>query len=149
MYFVTITIIQVASLTSLAQLLPPRSPTPVIRCRTALCAELLLPDGVRFSCCSPIASICFNCCSSFASASAAAPRLRLLQVLLAACVCFNCCSPIVPALTAAALLPDCLHPLVAPAVLAASPCPSPLFSNILRRVPRYSKLKYEGCASLV
>jgi len=42
--------------------------------RTALCAELqlLLPDRVRFSCCSPIAS-----------ASAAAPHLRPLQLATA------------------------------------------------------------------
>ena len=45
--------------------------------------RLLLPDCVRFSCCSPIASIHFNCCSPFASASAAAHCLRQLRLLLA------------------------------------------------------------------
>ena len=51
---------------SLAQLLPPHSPC--------------FPDCVRFRCCSPIASV-----------SAAAPRLRPLQLLLPDWVC---CSPI-------------------------------------------------------
>ena len=76
------------------------SPTRVIRRRTALCAELLLPDCVRFSCCSPqdCRSIRFNCCSPFASASAAAPRLRSLQLLLPD---FNCSPPPPP--------PDCVH----------------------------------------
>ena len=60
----TVKIIQVAELASLAQLLPPRSPIPcVIRRRTALCADCR-----------------------------AAPRLRPLQLLLAACVRFSCCS---------------------------------------------------------
>ena len=48
-----------------------------------LCALQLLPDCVRFGCCSPIAS-----------ASTAAPRLRLLQLLLPDCARFNCCFPI-------------------------------------------------------
>ena len=89
--------------------------------------QLLLPDCVRFSCCSPIAS-----------ASAAAPRLRPHQLLLAVCVrfsccsliadgpfqllldcvCFNCCCPIASASAASPrlrplqlLLPDCIHRL--------------------------------------
>ena len=67
------------------------------------------PDCVRFGCCSPIASlqlllpdcIRFSCCSLLTSASAAAPRLRLLQLLLSDCVCFSCCSPIVSGSNAA------------------------------------------------
>ena len=107
--------IQVASLASLAQRLPPHSPTRVIRHRTALCAELLLPDCVRSSCCSPIALIRFKllflvsvrfscCCSPLASASAAlSPRFQQLPD----CVRFNCCSPIASSSTAAPQL----HPL--------------------------------------
>ena len=80
-----------------------------------LLSELLLPDFVRFSCCSPIASICFNCCSLFASASAAARHLCLLQLLLPNCVRFNCYSPIASVSTAPRLrqlqllLPDCVR----------------------------------------
>ena len=155
--------IQVASLASLAQLLPPHSATRVIRRQTALCAELLLPDWVRFCCCSPIASICFNCyfqlllpdcirfrcCSLIVSASAAAHRLHPLQLLLPDCIRFNCSRLRQLRL----LLPDCdrfnccspiasalttaprLYPLVAPAVLEnSSPCPGPMLSNILHRV---------------
>ena len=109
-------IVQVASLASLAQLLPSRSPTWVIRCRIALCAELLLPARlhrsvstaccwapglhllqvllaacVRFSCCSRLRPL--QLCSPMASASSAAPRLRPLQLLLPNCVRFGCCSP--------------------------------------------------------
>ena len=82
-----IIIIQVAELASLAHLLPPCSPTCVIRHRTAL---------RQSCCCSPIALIRFNCCSPFASASAAARHLCLLQLLLPDCVRFNC-SPIASA----------------------------------------------------
>ena len=111
--------IQVGSLASLAQLLPPHSPTRVIRRQTALCAELLLPDWVRFCCCSPIASICFNCCfqlllpdcirfscCSLTASASTAPD----------CVSFGCCSPIATASATAPrlrplrlLLPDCIH----------------------------------------
>ena len=119
--------LQVASLSSLAQLLPPHSPTRVIRPRTALCAELLLLDGIRFSCCSPIASIRFNCCSPLANCcspfAAAArclcplqllpdcvrfncSRLCALQLLLPNYVRFSCCSPIASASTAAS---DCVR----------------------------------------
>ena len=116
-------IIQVASLASLAQLLPPRSPTWVIRRRTALCAELLLPVCVRFSCCSPIALIRFNCCSPFASTSAAALRLRPLQLLLHDYVRFNC-SPIASASTAAPRLHSLQLLLRSPIAFAcdSSPC---------------------------
>ena len=106
---------------------PPRSPTWVIRHRTALCAELLLPncidplqtavprfcllqlllpDCVRFSCCSPLASastalprfqqlpdcIRFGFFSPIASASTVAPWLRPLQLQLPDCIRFDCCS---------------------------------------------------------
>ena len=54
-------------------------------------SELLLPDCVRFSCCSPIASIRFNCCSPFESASVAARHLCLSFSCY--CVHYNC-SPI-------------------------------------------------------
>ena len=90
--------------------------------------QLLLPDCVRFSCCSPLAS-----------ASAAAPRLRPLEPSAAAPGprLLNCCSPIILR-PLRLLLPDCvrfnccssrlrplrllhaprLHPLVPPAVPA-------------------------------
>ena len=145
-------------------------------------SELLLPDCVRFSCCSPIALIRFNCCSPFASASAAARHLCLLQLLLPDCVRFNC-SPIASASAVAPRLrppqvqlllrlhlqlPDCvrfgccspiasastaaprLHPLNACSLTSSGrfqPMP-----NVLERSPRssrFSKLKYEGRASLV
>ena len=104
--------------------------------RTALCAELLLPDCVHFSCCSPdcirspIASASaaapqFSCCSPdfirspivrFSCCSpiqpiASALRLRPLWVLLPDCTRFNCCSPIATAAPRLhplqLLLPDC------------------------------------------
>ena len=83
-------------LASLTQLLPPHSPVWVIQRQTALCAELLLPDCVRFSSCSSAPDEI-----AARSTSTAAPRLHQLQLLLAACVRFNCCSPIVSALAAA------------------------------------------------
>ena len=104
------------------------------------------PNCVRFSCCSPIAStpaatrslhplqlllpdcVHFSYCSPLASTSAVAPRLRPLQ-LLPDCVRFNCCFPIAPL-----------------RLLLSSPCP--MFLNILQS-SRFSKLKYEGHASLV
>ena len=97
-----------------------------------------------------------NCCSPFLSTSAAARRLRPLQLLLAACIRFNCSSPILTAprlhplllpdcirfnccsLIASAstaaprlhrlrlLLPDCIDPLVASPVLKDS-SPCPMF----------------------
>ena len=100
--------------------------SPLVR----LCAELLLPNCIRFSCCfqrdyiDPLqlllaACVRFSCCSRLrlfqllpicvrfgcsspiASASAAAPRLCPLQLLLPDCVHFGCCSPIVSASAAA------------------------------------------------
>ena len=92
-------------------------------------SELLLPDCVRFSCCSPIASIRFDCCSPFASASAAARHLCLLQLLLPDCVCFNC-SPFASASAAARhlcllqlLLPDCVCFNCSPIVSASAVAP--------------------------
>ena len=66
---------------------------------------LLLPDGVRFSCCSPIA-LHFNCCSPIESTSAATRCLRLVQLQLLDCICFGCCPPIAFALL---LLLDCVR----------------------------------------
>ena len=115
--------IQVAELASLAQLLPPCSPTV---CNPA-------PDSSLKSCFSPIAS-----------ASAAARRLCPLQLLLAArsrplrlllpdCVRLNCCSP-------DCVRFDCCSPIA---------YPGPMFSNILRGVRgSVNKLKYKGRASL-
>ena len=66
----------------------------------------LLPDCVRFSYCSPIAStstllpngVRFVCCFPIASAST---LLRPLHLLLPDCIRFNCCSPIASASAAA------------------------------------------------
>ena len=151
--------VQVALLASLAQLLPPRSPTvnnPVPDSRAAapqlrLLAsrlrplQLLLaacvclpPDCVRFSCCSPLASASslrisrcsraqlhhFNCCSPFVSASSCAPRLGPPQLLLHArrlrplqlLLRIASASATAPRLgPLRLLLPDCMHPLAAPA----------------------------------
>ena len=84
--------IQVASL---AQLLPP--PSPTVRnpapdsslCRLQSCSPIASasaaapgPDcGIRFNCCSPFASAS-SCCSPIAPASSAACRLHPLQLLL-------------------------------------------------------------------
>ena len=116
-------IVQVAELASLAQLLPLCSPTCVIRHRTAL----------RQSCCSPIAST-----------SAAARHLCLLQLLLPDCVRFNCST-----IASASAVAPRLHPLNACSLTCSGrfqPMP-----NVLERSPRssrFSKLKYEGRASL-
>ena len=68
-----------------------------------LCAELLLPD-----CHGPLQlllpishlllpdCVCFSFCSQIVSTSAAAPRLRLLQVLLPDCVHFRCLAKFQP-----------------------------------------------------
>ena len=117
--------IQVASL---AQLRPPRLPTPApdsSLCRAAaprLCPlRLLLPDCIdplqtavpRFRPLQLLLPDCvhFSCCSLLASASAALPRFQQLPD----CVRFGCCSPIASSSTAAPrlhplrlLLPDCI-----------------------------------------
>ena len=64
-------------------------------------ASTLLPDGVRFVCCSPMASALsaaprlrpLQLCSPMTAASSAAPQLHPLQLLLPDCVRFGCCSP--------------------------------------------------------
>ena len=103
----------------------------VIRRRTSLCAELLLPDCARFSCCSPLASAsaaapgpdcgirfqcspfasASSCCSPIVPASAAAHRLRPLQLLLP----IASSSAATPRLRPLQLLlPDCVAPTAAP-----------------------------------
>ena len=96
-------------------------------CRAA--APQLRPLQLLFPNC-----VCFSCCSPIASASTAAPRLRPLQLQLPDCIRFNCCSPIASAcsLTCSGRF----QPM--PNVLEHS-----LWSS------RFSKLKYEGHASLV
>ena len=113
---------------------------------------------LHFSRCSLITSIRFNCCSLILSASAAACRLRPLQLLLPDCVCFNC-SPIASASTAPRLypirllLPDCVcFSCCSPIECACSCSCSGRFHNALEySLPslKFSKLKYEGRASLV
>ena len=83
--------------------------------------QLLLPD-----------CICFSCCSPIASASTAAPRLRPLQLLLSICVRFGCCSP-------DCVRFDCCSPIACIRLqpqLDSNPCPhpGPMFSNFLRGV---------------
>ena len=94
------------------------------------------------------------------SASAAAPQLCALQLLLATCVCFSCCSLIVSASTAPRLYPiqlllpdcvrfDCCYPIVS----ACSPsCSGRFHMHFLEHSSwssRFIKLKYKGRASLV
>ena len=112
--------------------------------RTALSAELLLPAIASASATAPrLHRSAPNYCSPYPSASAAACRLRPLQLLsvpdlrplwllLADCIRFNCCSSIASASTAAPRL----RPLV------VQPMP-----NFLRRVR--GSVKYEGRASPV
>ena len=112
-----------------------------------------------------LASIRFNCCSPFASASSCCFRARLrhplqlllpvclrLQLLLPDCVRFSCCSQSLPLRL---LLPDCdcfminCCSSIALDGFQPMPCPGPMFSNILRGVRgSVNKLKYEGRASL-
>ena len=66
----------------------------IIQRRTALCAELLLPDYVRFSCCSLIASIRFKLLFLVSVRFSCCPPIASLQLLLATCVWFSCSSPI-------------------------------------------------------
>ena len=77
-------------------------------CRIALCAELLLPDCVRFSCC--FSRYCIDpfqllLSSRLASASAAFRRLRPLQLLLSIAVNWF---PIASASAAAPRMPTLL-----------------------------------------
>ena len=116
-----------------------------------LSEELLLPDCVRFSCCSrarlrhplplllalPVClRLASSCCSPIAPASAAA-RYPIASASTAApdCVRLNCCSP-------DCIRFDCCSPIA---------YPGPMFSNILHGVRgsvHVNKLKYEGRASL-
>ena len=118
--------------------------------------QLLLPAlrvaSIRFDCRSLFASasaaaldcIHFNC-SSIASASAAAPRLHPLQLLLPDCVRFNnCCSPIASDSTAA----HRLLRLLLPASCSGRFQPSNVLEHSSRS-SRFSKLKYKSRASLV
>ena len=164
-------LLQVAELASLAQLLPPRSPT--VRnpapdsslCRLQSCSpiasasaaarrlrplQLLLPG--------PIAASASTAAPPLPLLPAAAPRLRPLHLLLAACICFSCCSRSRPLRL---LLPNfvrfnCCSPITSASTAAprlrlldSSPCPDPKFSNILCGVRgSVNKLKYGGRASL-
>ena len=160
--------IQVAELASLAQLLPPCSPT----------VRNPAPDSSLKSCFSPIASASADArrlrplqllllgpiaasastaAPRFPPPPAAAPRLRPLQLLLAAlmisccsrsrplrlllpdCVRFNCCSPIVCASTAA-------HPIASAST--AAPRLHTGFQPIRGVRVSVNKLKYKGRASL-
>ena len=128
-------ILQVAELASLAQLLPPCSPTvrnpapdsSLKSCFSPIASALLLPDWVRFSCCSRarlrhplplLLPVCLrlasSCCSPIAPVSAAARR------------------PITSASTAAPRLRRPLRLLLPDCILDSSPCLGPMFSNILR-----------------
>ena len=144
--------IQVAELASLAQLLPPRSPTvrnpaPDSSVQTA---ELLLaacvrasaaapgPDcGIRFNCCSPFASAS-NCCSPIAPASSAARRLHPLQLLLP----IASTSAATPRLRPLQLLLpdyvrfDCCSPI---ALAGFQPMPGPKVLEHSSRSSRFSK----------
>ena len=142
-FFYYLLYIQVASLASLAQLLPLRWPT--VRnpapdsslCRAAAPQlrplapqlhplQLLLPVCVRFQLLL-LDCIRFSCCS----------RSRPLRLLLPDCIRFNCCSPIASASTAA-------HPIASALTACCSSIAcirlqpqldsSPMFSNILRGV---------------
>ena len=122
--------------------------------------QLLLPVCIRFSCCSPLAAasaaaldcVRFNC-SPIASASAAAPptsltaapRLRPLQL-----------PPLPPPPPPPRLrliqlqLPDCVHlQLLLPTNCSGRFQPMPNILEHSSQSSRFSKLKYEGRASLV
>ena len=117
--------------------------------------QLLLPAprvaSIQFNCRSLFASasaVALDCirfnCSLIVCASAAAPRLRLLQLLLPDCVRFNCCSPIASDSTAA--------PRLLRLLLPASCSGRFQRSNVLEhssQSSRFSKLKYKSRASLV
>ena len=140
-------LLQVAELASLAQLLPPCSPT----------VRNPAPDSSLKSCFSPIASasaaarrlrllqllLAGTIAASASTAAprlppppAAAPRLRPLQLLLAAFT-ISCCSRLRPLQLLLArlrplrlLLPDC--------ILDSSPCPGPN-GNVLEHSSRSSR----------
>ena len=140
-------ILQVASLTSLAQLLPPRSstvrnPADSSLCRLQSCSPIVSSPAAarRLRPPGPIAASASTAAPPLPPLPAAVPPLHLLlaacirfsccsrsrplRLLLPDCVRFNCCSPITSASTAAPRL----------RLLNSSPCPDPNFSNILRGV---------------
>ena len=159
--------IQVAELASLAQLLPPRSPT----------VRNPAPDSslCRLQSCSPISSASaaarrlrprFSCCSR---ARLRHPLQLLLplclrfQQLLPDCARFICCSPLasasiqllLPIASTWLLLPDCVHFNCCSPITSASTAAPRLRlldstdPNILRGVRgSVNKLKYEGRVSL-
>ena len=120
----SINTLPVTSLNSLTQLLPliclymsnPALTVPLCRAtvRPQLCLlQLLLPNCVHFSCCSPVVSIlqlllpeciCFSCCSLIVSTSTAVPCVRFTCMLLPDCVRFTCRYLIASALPAATQL---------------------------------------------
>ena len=85
--------------------------------------QLLLPDFARFSCCCMLAAC--QLLLPIASASAAAPQLRPLRLLL----------------------PDCVHPLAAPAAWIPAQCSRTFFAEF--EVHAVNKLKYEGRVTIV
>ena len=119
-------LLQVAELASLAQLLPPCSPTvrnPAPDSSLCRAASPRLRHRIRFHCCSPFASAS-SCCSPIAPASAAARRLRPLQLLLpiaSASAATPRLRPLLARLRPLQLLlarfdccsPDCIHPPLA------------------------------------
>ena len=153
--------LQVAELASLAQLLPPCSPT----------VRNPAPDSSLKSCFSPIASASAAArrlrplqlllpgpIAASASTAARAPRLPppRVQLLLPDCARFSCCSP------PDRVRFDCSSPMCVRLNCCSPDCvrfdccspiayPGPMFSNILRGVRgsvHVNKLKYEGRASL-
>ena len=89
--------------------------------------QMLLPDGVRFHCSSPLAS-----------ASGGTPRLCTLQLLLATCIHFSCCSllrplQLLPVRPLKLLLPDrnC-SPIASASTAASRSCPLQLLLARLR-----------------
>ena len=110
---------------SLAQLLPPRSPT----------VSNPAPDS-SLCCCSPIASagVRFSCCSPLASTSAATPQLRPLQLLLAACVHFSCCSRLCPLNSTAPRASGCFNCSSPIASASTAPRSCVRFQRLLARL---------------
>ena len=147
-------LLQVASLASLTQLLSPRSPTvrnPAPDSSLCRAAPRLRPLQLLLAAC-----VRFSCCSRRHPLQLLLPVCLRFQLLLPDCAPFSCCSPLASASAAA---PDrvrfgCYSPIPSTAaprlrLLNSSPCPGPMFSNILRGVRgSVNKLKYEGRASL-
>ena len=123
--------IQVAELASLAQLLPPCSPTmrnpapdsSLKSCFSPIVSASAAARRLRPLLPGPIAASASTAAPRLPPPPAAAPRLRPFQLLLAAFMISSCCSQSRPLRL---LLPDC--------ILDSSPCPGPMFSNILHGV---------------